>query len=136
MARAQLIAGGIGFSPGSTKWIPTLGMGFAAIPALAGVQLRRQDASNYLRAYVDVSAEKIKLDKVVAGVVTNLAEPAWTPANGEIRAIAQGNRIRVWFNRRLYIDVEDSAFASETDAGAYTKDSTSIRLDNWYGQGV
>lgn len=104
--------------------------------ALAGVVLRQQDATNYLRAYVDTTNEKIKLDKVESGTPTNIAQADWTPANGSMRVIAQASRIRVWWNRKLYIDETDTTFATETDAGIYAKDSTSSRFDDWYGQGV
>jgi hypothetical protein len=53
-----------------------------AIPGLtvsglkAGVVLKRQDASNYLEAYVEGAGQTLRLDKVVGGTRTNLANTA------------------------------------------------------------
>ena len=54
--------------------------------ALVGVCYRKLDTSNYLAAYVDKATSKVRLDKVVATVVTNLVNVAWTPADtAEVR---------------------------------------------------
>ena len=106
--------------------------------ALVGVCYRKLDTSNYLAAYVDKATSKVRLDKVVAGVVTNLVNIAWTPADtAEVRVIVQGTRHRVWVDGRLYIDTTDSTHSTRTKAGLYAKNASgTVTFDDYYSAGL
>jgi len=103
-----------------------------------GVVLRKTDASNYYRVYVDKGSNEVILEKVVATVVTELSSPAFTVGTShEIKAMIQGSRIRVWVDFRLYIDITDTALATGTKAGlmARTANGTTT-FENFYAQGL
>lgn len=59
-----------------------------------------------------------------------------TVTSAELRVIVQGDRHRVWYNRRLLIDVEDSALNTVTDVGIYAKGSTNTRFEDPYFEGL
>lgn len=102
-----------------------------------GLIYRHADASNYWRVYVDDGTDEVILEKVVAGVVTELSSPAWTPTDtAELRVIAQGNRHRVWLDRKLVIDVTDAALNTNTRAGLFSRSTTVVDFDDYYGQGL
>lgn len=114
-----------------------LGMGGASGNACVGVVYRKTDTSNYYAAWVDRTAGEVRLEAVVAGVATTVATASLTvPAAGEMRALVQGNRHRVWVDRVLRLDVEDSSVPRATKAGVYTVNTTAATLDHWYGEGV
>lgn len=108
---------------------------------LAGIVYRHADANNYWRAYVDKNAAALKLDKVVAGSVTNKASVAWTVTDTvELQVIAQGHRHRVRLTtpagaRTFLIDVDDADLKDNTEVGLYFKNTTVTDADEFYGQG-
>lgn len=112
----------------------------AAAPGQVGVIYRRVDANNYWAAYVDRQNLQLRLDKIVASVVTNVAAVNLTSTeltDGEIRVIAQGNRHRVWWKFKLRIDEEDSDLNNGTGVGLYSEDAATtspIDFDDFYGQ--
>ena len=59
-----------------------------------------------------------------------------TITSAEIRVIVQGDRHRVWYNRRLLIDAVDSALNTVTDVGLYAKGSTATRFEDPYFEGL
>ncbi|MBF8255128.1 MAG: hypothetical protein HW375_35 [Anaerolineales bacterium] len=102
-----------------------------------GLIYRHADASNYWRVYLDDGTDEVILEKVVAGVVTELASPAWTPTDtAELRVIAQGSRHRVWVDRKLVIDVTDSALSANPRVGLFSRSTTAVTWDDFYGQGL
>lgn len=105
--------------------------------AQAGVVLRYADANNHVRAYFDDQFNVIALVKVVAGTPTVLGDPAWTPtATGEIRAMVQGTRYRVWVDRVLVIDATDSDLASNTTVGIYANNASGVQFANFHARGL
>lgn len=98
------------------------------------------DTDNYWRAYARADTALIYLVKRVAGVETTVATASWTPAtDGELRAIWQGNRHRVWIDQRLVIDYEDAALylASATKVGLWSRNAAAVgTLDDEYGQAI
>jgi len=103
-----------------------------------GVVLRKTDASNYYRAYVDKGSNEVILEKVVATVVTELASPAFTVGSShEIRAMVQGDRLRVWVDFVQYIDETDSALTTGTKCGLMARNASgTTTFENFYGQGL
>ena len=103
-----------------------------------GLTLRKTDASNYYNVYVDKGSNEVICEKNVASVVTELASPAFTVGTGhEIRAMIQGTRIRAWVDRKLYIDVTDSALTTGTKAGLWLRNANATTtVDDMYGQGL
>lgn len=153
MAIRNIIAAGIGFSPGLPSWIVTRGFGglspFDLIVEVSlsnlagdtdeecGLVYRYTDASNYMRAYVDDGSNEVILEKVVTGVVTELASPAWTATDTcELRVIAQGARHRVWLDRKLVIDVEDGDFLAGQKAGLMSRSTTVVLYDDFYAEAI
>ncbi len=106
--------------------------------ASVGTCYRKSDTSNYLRAYVDKGSGRVKLDKVVAAVVTNLAQPVWTATDtAEVRVITQGNRHRVWVDRALVIDVTDAFNNTATKVGLFALNASgTVTFDDFYAQGL
>lgn len=104
----------------------------------AGVVLRKTDANNYYRAYVDKGSNEVILEKVVASVVTELSSPALTVGSShEIRAMIQGSRIRVDVDRIRYIDVTDSALATGTKCGLMARNANATTtFKNFYSEGL
>lgn len=103
-----------------------------------GVTCRKVDANNYYRAYVDKGSNEVILEKVVAGVVTELSSPAYTVGTtGEIKLMVQGSRLRVWVARRLYVDTTDSSLTTGTKVGLFARNANaSTTFANFYGQGL
>jgi len=102
-----------------------------------GLVYRYADGSNYWRAYLDDGSNEIILEKVVAGVVTELASPAWTPTDtAELQVIVQGNRHRVRVDRKWVIDVTDAALAANTKVGLFSRNTTVVDFDDLYSEGL
>lgn len=59
-----------------------------------------------------------------------------TIASAELRVIVQGDRHRVWLNRRLIFDVTDADLDDLTDVGIYAKGSTASRFEDPYFEGL
>lgn len=97
---------------------------------VGGLVLRYQDASNYLIAYHD--GTNAKLDKVVAGVTTNVISAAATYSAGAIlRVIAAGTAIRLYYNGAAVGTVQTVAdMATATTHGLHTTD-TGNTFDNF-----
>ncbi len=118
-----------------TTVVRTLVAGFPMYKA--GVVYRYQNASNYWRAYLDGPRALVVLEKVVAGVVTEVATAAWTrTTTAEMRVIAQGNRHRVWVDFVKLIDATDAALNDQTRVGMYQVNNTAGRYDDHFGQGL
>lgn len=75
---------------------------------------------------------------MVATVVTELASPAFTVGSShEIRAMVQGDRLRVWVDFVQYIDVDDSALTTGTKCGLMARNASgTTTFENFYGQGL
>ena len=102
-----------------------------------GVVLRYVDTDNLIRCYVDDQFNVVAAVKVVGGAATVLADPAWTPTtSGEIRAIVQDDRVRVWLNRKLVIDETDATLPAGTVVGIYANNADGTKFENYYGQGL
>jgi hypothetical protein len=103
-----------------------------------GVTFRKTDASNYYNAYVDKGSNEVIVEKNVAGVVTELASPAFTVGTAhEIRVIIQSTRIRVWVDRYLYVDTTDSALTTGTKAGLWFRNSNgTTTADDFFAEGL
>ncbi len=97
---------------------------------VGGLVLRYQDASNYLIAYHD--GTNAKLDKVVAGVTTNVISAAATYSAGAIlRVIMAGTAIRLYYNGAAVGTVQTvTDMAAATTHGLYTTD-TGNTFDNF-----
>ncbi|MBA4181990.1 MAG: hypothetical protein C0506_15470 [Anaerolinea sp.] len=105
--------------------------------AECGVNYRHTDANNYWRAYVDKGSSEVILEKVVAGVVTEVASPAWTPADAaEMRVIAQEDRHRVWVDRKVVIDTADDEQANAANAGLMSRNTTVVLFGNFAAQRI
>jgi hypothetical protein len=103
-----------------------------------GVVMRKTDASNYYRAYLDKGSNEVILEKVVAGAVTELSSPAFTVGTShEIKAMVQDTRLRVWVDRHLYIDTTDAALAAGSKAGLMARNASgTATFSNFYSQGL
>lgn len=103
-----------------------------------GVVFRYADANNQYRAYVDKGSNEVILEKNVAGVVTEISSPAYTVGTtAEIRVINQGTRIRVWVDRKLYIDTTDSGLSAGTKVGLFARNASgTTTVEDFYGQGI
>jgi hypothetical protein len=91
-------------------------------------------------AFFDWNASLIKLqllDGVSSGVK---ASAAWTRgATGELRVIVQGNRHRVWANRKLVIDYTSTNLNTSTRAGLlydHGSGSVAAQFGPFYAQGL
>jgi len=102
-----------------------------------GVVLRKTDANNYLRAYVDKGSNEVILEEVVTGTPAELASPAFTVSTAhEIKAIVQDTRVRVWVDRILYVDATTS-LTTGTKCGLMARNASgSTTFKNFYGQGL
>lgn len=86
-----------------------------------GVVLRYVDTSNYVACYHD--GTNIKLDKVVAGSVTNVATTANTTNTKLLQVRAAGTKFRVYYNGALIgseSTISDAALQSGTRHGLFT----------------
>lgn len=79
------------------------------------LRFRIQDATNYLQVTID-STGKLDLDKVVAGVLTNLGTAAAAVGVTErIGIIAAGSALQVFDSTARRISVTDAVFATATN---------------------
>lgn len=103
-----------------------------------GLHFRKADADNYYRAYVDKGSNEVILEKVVATAVTELSSPALTVGTShELRVMNQATRIRVWVDRKLYIDTTDAALSAGTKGGIMARNASgSATFTNLYGEGL
>ena len=96
-----------------------------------GLAVRYTDANNHYRAYLDKGSNEVILEKIVGGVVTEIASPAYTVGTtAELRVIVQGKRFRVWVGRRLYIDSEDTALNTGTKVGLWARNANGTTTFN------
>lgn len=102
-----------------------------------GLNLRKTDANNYLRAYVDKGSNEVILEEVVAGVATELASPAFTVGSAhEMRVMVQDTRVRVWVDRLRYIDATTS-ITTGTKGGLFARNASgTTTFANPYGEGL
>ena len=103
-----------------------------------GVVFRYTDADNQYRCYLDKGSNEVILEKNVATTVSEIASPAFTVGTAhEMRAMVQGERIRVWVDFELVIDTTDSALSAGTNVGLFARNaSATTTFDNFYGQGL
>lgn len=114
---------------------------FAAIGAgdEVGLVFRHTDANNQYRAYFVQGTNLLKLEKNVASVVTQIgASVAYTVGTtAEMRVFIQSTRIRVYVDRKLYIDTTDSGLATGNNAGLFARNANATAtFDNFYSQGL
>ena len=64
-----------------------------------------------------------------------MATAAWTPAETvESRVICQEERIRVWVDHVLVIDVEDGWLVYANRAGLFSRSTTVAKFSDFYAQ--
>lgn len=101
---------------------------------VAGVVLRYLDSSNYIIAYHD--GTNVKLDKVVAGVTTNVISAVTTySAGARLMVSSDATKFRVWYNNSLVGSegtISDADLQIGTAHGLYTTD-TGNTFDNFAG---
>lgn len=99
-----------------------------------GIVFRWQDATNYLRLYLDENLDTLVLQKKVAGVVTTIANPAFVVATAffyDVRVIAVGSSIKCHAGGTLLIDTTVSEFSTETEHGLYANGSNSTYFNTF-----
>ena len=118
-----------------TDCIVEASLGLTSFEATGRIGLiwRFTDTSNYWRAYIENDGDLIVLAKVVAGVTTIVSSVAYTlGTTAEMRVVVQGNRHRVFVDRKLYIDQTDSALNAQTRVGMYCLNTVLGTWDNFY----
>lgn len=88
-----------------------------------GMVTRYTDANNYVRIYHD--GTNVKIDKVVAGAVTNVASVAKTySAGADLEAIWYGTNLRVLYNASALnangYTISEAALQTGTQVGVYS----------------
>lgn len=103
-----------------------------------GVVFRFASATDYSRAYVDKGSNEVVLEHVIGGAATEVASPAYTVGtSAEMRVMVQGHRVRVWVDRRLYIDEEDPLAWLGARVGLFARNASgSTTFDNFHGRGI
>ncbi len=104
-----------------------------------GMAYRIVDASNYYRVQLAIAAgSRLLVEKVTAGTPSTKANVVITQTGAEeLRAIVQGDRHRIYFNRKLVADFTDSAHNTATKAGMYANAAAAGHvLDDWFAQGL
>lgn len=114
---------------------------FAAIGAgdEVGLVFRDTDASNQYRAYVTQGTNLLKLEKNVAGVVTQLgASVAYTVGTtAEMQVIIQSTRIRVKMDRKTLLDTTDASLTTGNNAGLFLRNANATTTaDNFYSEAL
>ena len=96
---------------------------------VTGIVARYADANNYLIAYHD--GTNCKLDKVVAGVTTNLISAAATySATAVLRLVLDGTAARLFYNNAAVGTVATTPTAGSLNHGLYTTD-VNATFDNF-----
>lgn len=102
-----------------------------------GVMFYGADANNGYRAYLDIAAATLYLDKLVGGAPTTLGTyvfgailtvEQWFGLRVHVEAEASTNRIKVYVDAEERINVTDSAHSSGT-AGVFHANGTTIEVD-------
>jgi len=152
MAIRHAVTAGMVFD--GTWWLPTLGFGALSLIATVdmvvevslsnlsgdtdeecGVVFRLGNATNFLAAYVDDGDNLVHLSAFEGGVERSIATAAWTPADtAEIRVICQQERIRVWVDHVMLIDVEDGWLVYANRAGLFSRSTTVVKHKDFYAQ--
>ena len=132
-AGCSATAGGIGIATvdsGKTDvFIGSLISGRTA--GAAGLVTRYVDASNYICTYGD--GTNVKIDKVIAGIVTNVQTTALATVNSNFDLIANGTAFRLLQSGSLVgaeVTIADAALQVGTKHGLYVTD-TSPKFDNF-----
>jgi hypothetical protein len=108
----------------------TAGRGF-------GIYFYATDSSNGYRAYLDIAAATLTLDKLVGGAPTTIATytfgailtvDQWFGLRVHVEAEASTNRIKVYVDGEKRIDATDSAHSSGT-AGVFHMAGATIETD-------
>lgn len=91
-----------------------------------GMVTRYTDANNYVRIYHD--GANVKIDKVIAGAVTNVASVAKTySAGADLEAIWYGTNLRVLYNTSALnangYTISEAALQTGTQVGVYSTDA-------------
>lgn len=123
------LSGGLGFSylacPSSNVLLSAVCTRSAGV---TGLVARYADSSNYLIAYLD--GTNAKLDKVVAGVTTNLISAGVTyGAAFVLRLKLDGTEARLWYNAIAVGGLVTVPAAGSLNHGVYTSD-TGATFDN------
>lgn len=130
-AGASALAGGLALATVNAGTADIMhDVGVTRSGGVAGSVVRYVDASNYVVAYHD--GTNAKLDKVVAGVTTNVISAAATYSAGKIlRVTCYGSTFELHYNKaRIGAGtISDAALQSATAHGLYTTD-TGNRFDN------
>ena len=151
MAVKHVVTAGMGF--GGSWWLTTYGFGDLSLNSVdmvaevslsnlsgdtdeeCGVAFRLVDTSNFLAAYVDDGDNLVHLSAFEGGVERSIATAAWTPADtAEIRVICQSDRIRVWVDHVMLIDVEDGWLVYANRAGLYSRSTAVAKYSDFYAQ--
>lgn len=117
------LSGGLGFSYlGTTSSNVILQAVCTRSAGVAGLVARYADASNYLTAYLD--GTNAKLDKVVAGVTTNLISGAVTYGSTKTFALhLDGTSARLFYDNLAVGTVATTPAAGSLNHGLYTTDT-------------
>lgn len=103
-----------------------------------GLTFRFEDANNHYRAYLDKGSNEVILERVVGGVVTEVSSPAYTVGtSAEIKVCIQDTRIRVWVDRRMYIDATDAGWAPGYRCGLFARNASgTAKFKHFHGRGI
>ena len=106
---------------------------------IVGFQFRMADLNNRWLVIYYKTSNLIRLAKVVAGVYSYPASPAYTARGDgvmEMFSVAQGDRIRVNIDGQWIIDVADAAMNTNTKHGFFAQDTTEVKFDRvWMAAG-
>lgn len=103
-----------------------------------GVVFHYDSAANYSRAYLDKGSNEVIFEHVIGGVATELSSPAYTVGtSAELRVIVQDHRVRVWVDRRLYIDAEDGAGWLGSRVGLFARNASgTTKFTNFHARAI
>lgn len=104
----------------------------------SGVVFRYTDANNHCRLFLDEASNELILEKVVSGVVTQVAaaDVAIGTAH-EIKAMVQGDRIRCWVDFELLIDDDTGSLPSGTRVGLFARNANgTTTFDHFHARGL
>jgi hypothetical protein len=101
-----------------------------------GLLWRYTDSSNYWRLYANAAFATMSIEKVVAGVTTDMGSTGsftYPDTGSTVKVEYEGNNHRVYLNGKLVVTVTDSAHNTATRSGIYANSAvtTSGRWDNF-----
>lgn len=103
-----------------------------------GVVFHYDSAANYSRAYLDKGSNEVIFEHVIGGVATELSSPAYTVGtSAELRVIVQDHRVRVWVDRRMYIDAEDGTGWLGSRVGLFARNASgTTKFTNFHARAI